>query len=255
MVCLVANETYSPIMFTLKRLSLPILAAMTLVLIGCSTTPTVNKVVLFGGKHLSQWHDSKGWTTASAVSLNKTNSHLLDIQPGSGLLVNGPEGKAPNIRSLFEHGDCKAHLEFLVSSNSNSGVYFQGRYELQILDSWGATHLKYGDCGGIYQRWKNKAGYEGHAPLLNASKRPGEWQTFDVTFRAPRFDASGKKLENARFVKVLHNGKLIHDNVAVTGPTRSPAFEKEAPQGPLMLQGDHGPVAFRNIYIEPLEIK
>lgn len=88
--------------------------------------------------------------------------------------------------------------------------------------------------------------------MVNASKAPGEWQSFDIAFRAPRFDAAGKKTENAKFLKVQHNGKLIHENVEVTGPTRSAAFSDEQAQGPLKLQGDHGPVAFRNIVLKPL---
>ena len=78
---------------------------------------------------------------------------------------------------------------------------------------------------------------------------------FESLACAPRFDEEGKKIENGRFVKVVHNGKVIHENVEVTGPTRAAAFENEAAKGPLMLQGDHGPVAFRNIWIEPMEIK
>ena len=247
-------------MFTLNKLC--ILALSLLVVAGCTTPSSSNKVVLFDGTDLSQWREPspargpKGkWTVAQSVSLNKTNAHLFDIRPGTGIMLNSAAGKAPNIRSIFEHGDCKAHIEYLVSSNSNSGVYIQGRYEVQILDSWGVDHPKDSDNGGIYHRWQNNAGYDGHAPLLNASKRPGEWQTFDIIFRAPRFDANGKKAENGRFVKVVHNGKLIHDNVEVNGPTRSPAFEKEGPTGPIILQGDHGPVAFRNLWIEPLELK
>ncbi|MDB6024964.1 MAG: hypothetical protein JWM68_1187 [Verrucomicrobiales bacterium] len=247
-------------MFSFQKLS--ILALSLLALVGCTTTTPSNKVVLFDGKDLSQWREPaqarvpKGkWIVAQSVSLNKTNAHLFEIHPGTGIMLNGADGKVPNLRSIFEHGDCKAHIEFLVSSNSNSGVYLQGRYEVQILDSWGVEHPKDSDNGGIYHRWKNHAGYDGHAPLRNVSKRPGEWQTFDITFRAPRFDASGKKVENGRFVKVLHNGKLIHENAEVTGPTRSPAFEKEGPTGPIILQGDHGPVAFRNLWIEPLDLK
>src|SRR5918911_3019200 len=96
-------------------------------------------------------------------------------------------------------------LEFNVSKGSNSGVYFQGQYEVQILDSFGKKdkELKYGDCGGIYDT---------AAPRTNASKAPGEWQTFDVVFRAPRFDAAGKKTANAKFVRVAHNGTVIHEN-------------------------------------------
>jgi hypothetical protein len=127
------------------------------------------------------------------------------------------------------------------------------------LDSFGVEHPKYSDCGGIYQRWRDKPapgqpqGYEGKAPKVNASLPPGDWQSFDITFRAPRFDSSGKKTENARFVKVIHNGKVIHENEEVTGPTRSGSFDDEKPTGPIMLQGNHGPVAFRNIRITPSE--
>ncbi|MCZ7637199.1 MAG: DUF1080 domain-containing protein [Verrucomicrobia bacterium] len=84
---------------------------------------------------------------------------------------------------------------------------------------------------------------------------PGEWQTFDITFTAPRFDATGRKTAPARFVQVRHNGRLIHENVALTGPTRAAVWESERdekPTGPLMLQGDHGPVAYRNLRLRPL---
>ena len=91
---------------------------------------------------------------------------------------------------------------------------------------------------------------EGHPPRVNASKQPGEWQSFDIVFRAPRFDASGTKTENARFVRVIHNGVVIHENVELTGPTNASAFADENPTGPVMLQGDHGPVAFRNLWIK-----
>ena len=135
--------------------------------------------------------------------------------------MNGPKGRTVNLISQFEHGDVEAHIEFIVPKSSNSGVYFQARYEIQILDSWGVREPKYSDCGGVYQRWINGKGYGGNAPRVNASRRPGEWQTFEVVFRAPRFDASGKKVENARFVKVVHNGQVIHENVDLPGPTRS----------------------------------
>jgi hypothetical protein len=144
----------------------------------------------------------------------------------------------------------------MVPRGSNSGVYFMGRYEIQILDSWGKKQPTFSDCGGIYQRWDDKRtpkGYEGRPPRVNASLPPGQWQTFDVIFRAPRFDKTGKKIANARFVKVIHNGILVHRNAEVTGPTRAGTYRDEKPRGPLMLQGDHGPVAYRNIWIVPLK--
>jgi Domain of Unknown Function (DUF1080) len=91
--------------------------------------------------------------------------------------------------------------------------------------------------------------------LVNACKAPGEWQTYDVTFRAPRYNAAGEKTHNGVFEKVIQNGQVVQENVEVTGPTRGSNFEKEAPTGPIMLQGDHGPVAFRNMKITPLEGK
>ena len=132
-----------------------------------------------------------------------------------------------------------------------------GRYEIQIYDSYGIEKDKYPgiECGGIYGRWIKEMNVEGHSPRVNASKPPGEWQSFDITFRAPRFDASGNKTENARMVKVIHNGKIIHENVELTGPTRSALWENEKPGGPLRLQGNHGPVAFRNLWIKPVVIK
>jgi hypothetical protein len=87
---------------------------------------------------------------------------------------------------------------------------------------------------------------------VNASRPPGEWQSFDVIFRAPRFDASGVKIANAKFVKVVHNGQVIHENIEVRGPTRGARFGDEKSAGPLLLQGDHGPVAYRNVRILPL---
>ena len=105
--------------------------------------------------------------------------------------MNGPKGKTTNLLSDYEHGDTKLHVEFCVPKGSNSGVYLMGRYEVQVFDSWGVDHPKYSDCGGIYQRWQDNHGYE-VAPRQNASKSPGQWQSFDIIFRA-RFDDQGKK--------------------------------------------------------------
>jgi hypothetical protein len=223
-------------------------------------TGRAEEIQLFNGKDLSGWRQPVGeWQAASAVAPATAEPKKFSITPGAGVLVNGLKGRTVNLLTEMEHADVETHVEFCVPKGSNSGVYFMARYEIQVFDSWGAEHPKYSDCGGIYQRWNDaepdpkKRGYEGHAPRVNASKAPGEWQSFDVVFRAPRFDASGKKIKNACFVKVVHNGKVIHENVEVTGTTRASTFNDEKPSGPLMLQGDHGPVAYRNLRIKKLQ--
>lgn len=193
------------------------------------------------------------WTVVGDASMNPKNPKQISTSPGKGVLFNG--GKTKNILTKSEHGDAEVHIEFMVPRGSNSGVYFQGRYEIQVFDSWGVEQPTHSDCGGIYQRWVDKKGFDGHPPRTNASRKPGEWQTFEVIFRAPRFDADGKKTANARFEKVVHNGVTVHENVELTGPTRSAAFTNEKALGPLMLQGDHGPVAFRNLRIRKLDAK
>lgn len=212
---------------------------------------------LIGEGGLKHWRPAAGdaaddWFDAADAAADPADEKLLTASPGRGVIVNGKRGRTRNLFSLAEHGDIEAHVEFIVPKGSNSGVYFMGRYEIQILDSHGVEKLKHGDCGGIYQRWddargKGNEGFEGFAPRLNAANPPGQWQSFHVLFRAPRFNAAGEKIAHARFVKVLHNGQVIHENVDVTGPTRAGAFDDEKPAGPIMLQGDHGPVGYRNI--------
>ncbi len=193
------------------------------------------------------------WQVAGNALSDYTLTGSLDAPTGSGVLVNQmTETAKDNLFTTLEHGDIDLEIEFLMPKGSNSGIYFQGRYEVQLFDSWGVEAVTHGDCGGIYQRWdegrpEGQKGYEGHAPRINASKAPGLWQHFRISFRAPQFDAAGNKVQNARFREVWHNGMLIHENLEVNGPTRSAAFDDEAPLGPLMIQGDHGPVAFRNI--------
>jgi hypothetical protein len=194
-----------------------------------------------------------GWRVAGSVAADRSRRHHLEAGRGSGVLVNLPaRGGGMDLVTAWEHGDLELELEVLMPRESNSGLYFQGRYELQLLDSWGKATPTFADAGGIYQRWdesrpEGTRGFEGIAPRINASRAPGLWQHFHVVFRAPRFDAAGRKTENARFVRVVHNGAVIHENVEVTGPTRSAAFAVEAPMGPLVVQGDHGPVALRKI--------
>lgn len=198
------------------------------------------------------------WQEAGSIIDATSEQKKLVAGPGKGLLVCIP-GSEPAMRehlfSQWEHGDLDLEVEFLLPPRSNSGLYFQGRYEVQVFDSWGARELKSRDCGGIYERWdpargKGREGFEGHPPRVNAARRPGEWQTLRVVFVAPRFDATGRKLSPARFVRVELNGQLVQENVDVTGPTRSAAFEDERPLGPLMIQGDHGPVALRRLTVK-----
>jgi len=193
------------------------------------------------------------WSISGQVISDHTQEKHLMAEEGTGVLVNQPDDEnKDNLFTNWEHGDLELKLEVMVPKGSNSGIYLQGRYEIQLLDSWLKDQPKYMDCGAIYQRWdesrpKGEQGYEGHPPRINAAKAPGLWQQFHIIFRAPRFDDAGNKIENARFEKVVHNGVLIHEMVEVTGPTRAAAFEDEAATGPLMIQGDHGPVALRNI--------
>jgi hypothetical protein len=205
------------------------------------------------GKTLEGWRNTGDWRLAREVKPDPADPAKLIFSPGTGAYVNGEKGRTVNLVSQAEFGDVQMHIEFLISRQSNSGVYLMGRYEVQVYDSHGVEKDKYPgiECGGIYPRWTQERNeFEGHSPRVNASKPAGQWQSFDIVFRAPRFDASGRKTANARFVSVKHNGVLIHENVELTGPTRAATFEDEKALGPIMLQGDHGPVAYRNIRIQ-----
>ena len=210
----------------------------------------------FNGKNLDGWSAPHGnWTVVKSIALDSANPAIFAYTPGSGLLVNGTDEPTSNLVSEFTHGDVEVHIEFNVPKGSNSGVYLMGRYEVQVLDSWGVENPTYTDVGGIYHRWADGKGYEGSDPIVNASKAPGEWQSFDIVFRAPRFDEAGNKTANARFLSVKLNGVLVQENFETTGPTRSAHIEEgEAAWGPLMLQGDHGPVAYRNIRLHDIDL-
>jgi len=216
-------------------------------------------VELFNGRNLTGWRplrvedsgsrieESMGWRAAGSVSLLPEDPSRFVIHPGTGVLVNGTIGRTVNLLTEKMHGDCELHIEFVVPKGSNSGVYFMGQYEIQVLDSWGATELEYSTCGGVYARWIDGKAVGGAPPRINASRSPGEWQSYEVIFRAPKFDDSGNKVSNAKFEKVVWNGVLVHEQVEVDGPTRAAMPGPERPWGPLMLQGDHGPVGYRNI--------
>lgn len=196
--------------------------------------PPENAIVLFDGEDLAGWHrrgsdQPAGW---------KVEGGVAEIVGGTGDIVTNET-----------FGDHKLHLEFRTpfmpeargQGRGNSGVYVQGRYEIQVLDSFGLEGLD-NECGGIYRQ---------HRPKENACLPPGEWQTYDITFRAARLDDAGKVVEPARLT-VVHNGIVIHDNVAAKGATPGGTDENEGGTGPLLLQ-DHGnPVQYRNIWAVPI---
>jgi len=215
---------------------------------------------LLDGSSLAGWRacDAKAandWQAVRAIRYEPTlgPTRLAGHGRGGGVILNGPVGKTANLCTTRAFGDIEIYAEFMLARGSNSGVYLQGLYELPILDTWGKTDpLTSGDLGGIYHQWIDNRGVGGSAPRVQAARRPGEWQSYQAWFRAPRFDAAGKKVEPARFVRVLLNGQLVQQDVDVAGPTRSALDDAEGPTHPLMLQGDHGPIAFRNMYVRPL---
>jgi hypothetical protein len=195
---------------------------------------------------------SANWRIAGGATVDRGRDLALVAEAGTGVLVNSPTDAAKgHLFTTFEHGDIDVALDVMLPKGSNSGVYLMGRYEVQLFDSWGVPQPTFADMGGIYQRWNERRGagnegFEGVPPRFNASRAPGLWQHLEIVFRAPRFDGR-RKVANARFVKVTLNGAVVQENVEVTGPTRAAPFEDERPTGPLMIQGDHGPVAVRNL--------
>jgi len=170
-------------------------------------------IEVFNGKDLA------GWRMRHPEREHKWAVH-------DGILDNTAKGV--DIITEGEFGDFHMHLEYLVPKDSNSGIYLRGRYELQILDSLGKTYSYPAENGALYN--------QKHVDV-DATKPAGEWQTVDVIL-------IGMNLT------VLLNGKGIHNNVTIKGPTGGQLVNDNPPKGPLMLQGDHGPVQFRNIYIQ-----
>lgn len=197
------------------------------------------------------------WLKADDIKMDAKNTELLSFIEGNDCFVNGVDGSAQYLVSQKEYQDMEMHLEFMLPKGSNSGVYFQCRYEIQLFDSWGVKEVTFYDCAGIHQRWDSsnkdeRIGIGGHAPRTNACKAPGEWQSLDVIFRAPTFNMNGDKITNAIFEKVLLNGIVVHEDVEVLGPTKGGLTEGEVILAPFRLQGGHGPVAFRNITVKDL---
>ena len=232
-------------------------------LLGCASIPLMSDSILDAEivslESMGAFNEpASNWILGTAIYGDPRNETNLKVESGTGIIANvADKATGENLFTSWEHGDVELELEFLVPKGSNSGVYLQSRYEVQVFDSWGKAEVSFGDCGGIYQRYdeEKKRGWEGHAPSVNASRAPGLWQHLRIVFNAPRFDQSGTKVRNARFIEVVLNGVVLHRNVEVTGPTRAAAHADEVPMAPLMLQGDHGPVAFRNIEMKRYQSK
>ncbi|HIE52752.1 MAG TPA: DUF1080 domain-containing protein [Armatimonadetes bacterium] len=202
-----------------------------------SGEPPSDAIVLFDGTDLSKWVSSKDGGEAQW----KVENGYLEVVPGTG-----------NIQTKEHFGDCQLHLEWMAPAEAegesqgrgNSGVFLMGLYEVQVLDCYDNPTYADGTTAAIYGQYP---------PLVNACRRPGEWQTYDIIWEAPRFE--GEKLVRPAYLTVLHNGIVVHNHVALLGTTghrRLPEYKPHPPVGPLMLQ-DHGnPVRFRNIWYRVL---
>ena len=202
-----------------------------------SADPPSDAIVLFNGRDLSHWRGKD----RGAAKWNMRDGYV-EVAPGTG-----------DITTSDKFGDIQLHIEWAAPAvtkgegqeRGNSGVFLMDRYEVQVLDSYDNKTYFHGQAGAVYKQ---------HAPLVNASRKPGEWQTYDIVFHAPRFDDQGKVIDRAR-VTVLHNGVLIQNNVEIYGNTfhdRPALYIAHPSEEPLHLQ-DHGnPVRYRNIWIRRL---
>ncbi len=193
--------------------------------------PPSDAVVLFDGKDMSQWEGAEKWTVRDGYAVS-----------GGG-----------TVRSKPAFGDCQVHLEWAAppevsgsgQGRGNSGLFLMGIYEVQILDSYQNKTYFDGQAGGIYKQ---------HPPLVNACRKPGQWQTYDIIWTAPRFDEQGELVSPAH-VTVLHNGVLIQNHFQLEGDTpydRPPRYRKHPDKLPLTLQYHGNPVRFRNIWVREI---
>jgi hypothetical protein len=195
--------------------------------------PPSDAIILFDGKDLSQWKSQDG---------GEAKWKLLD--DGS------MEVRGGSIMTRQEFGDCQLHIEWATPTEvkgdgqgrGNSGVYFQGRYEIQVLDSYNNKTYPNGQAASFYAH---------AAPLVNASRKPGEWQSYDIIFHAPKQGEDGKTVPGS--FTVLHNGILVQDHIPVKGDATTAAlFKGVTPKGPIVLQDHRNPVRYRNIWLRPL---
>lgn len=198
-------------------------------------------IVLFDGTNLDAWESAR---TAGAPAPWKIEGDALTIVPKRG-----------GIRTRRSFGDVQLHLEFRTPTEikgggqdrGNSGVFLMGLYEVQVLDSHNNKTYVNGQAGAVYKQ---------HPPLVNASRPPGEWQSYDIVWIAPRFGADGKLLSPGR-VTVFHNGVLVQHNAEIKGPTAyrgSPAYAPHAGKLPIELQEHNEPASYRNIWARELAL-
>jgi hypothetical protein len=201
--------------------------------------PPSDAIVLFNGKDLSNWESVKDggpakWTVGDGY---------FATVPGTGY-----------IRTKGAYGDCQLHVEWAAPNpphgvdqdRGNSGVFLHGLYEIQVLDSYDNPTYADGEAGAVYGQYP---------PLVNAARKPGEWQTYDIVFHGPRFDADGKLLHKAS-VTVFYNGVLVQDHVEIMGPTTHnarPPYHPTPEKLPLALQDHNHPVRYRNLWIRELK--
>lgn len=204
---------------------------------GAVGEPPGDAVVLFNGANLDQWHGGDKWKIEQGVAT----------------------AARTGITTRQSFGDCQFHIEWATPAEvkgsgqgrGNSGVYFMNRYEVQILDSWENPTYFDGQAAAIYKQ---------HPPLVNASKRPGEWQTYDIVFEGPRFDPGGKLIRPA-IVTVFHNGVVVQNHFELIGETqydRPAEYSPHPEKQPIHIQFHGNPVRFRNIWvreIHPMEGK
>jgi hypothetical protein len=218
---------------------------------------------LINGKNLDGWEYTNpkqaGWVATSGVYWGGPNAErqLVAMPTPGDRLVNtaNASGRASNLFTTRKFGDVELYAEFMIPAKSNSGLFMHGLYEMQIWDSYGIKpRLDTDQTGALYHYAKGPInGIDGGlVPLVRAERPHGYWNAFHVWWQAPRFDASGKKTANAKYLRVLLNGVLIHKNQERLGPTIASMSIPEAAENPVMLQGDHGPVAFKNIYVRSL---
>jgi hypothetical protein len=204
-----------------------------------TVAPPSDAIVLFDGTSLDGWRAADD---SSRPARWLVKDGYMEVVPRTG-----------GITTRRGFGDIQLHIEWAApaiardtgQNRGNSGVFLMERYEVQVLDSHGNLTYPDGQASAVYGQ---------HPPLVNASRGPGDWQSYDIVFRRPRFDASGKVLTPAR-VTVLHNGVLVQDGVELTGPSghrARPPYEQHPDRLPISLQ-DHGaPVRFRNIWLREL---